>query len=55
MEAWITGEVERLQSFFADRALGPTLADAGALVDDLPKAQPDADWSEIYSSMFLQP
>lgn len=53
--AWFQSELERLQGLLAPAAVGPTLADGGLLVDDLPTAQPEADWDHIYSAMFLRP
>jgi hypothetical protein len=53
VRAWIGSELERLQSMFAMPAVGPTLADGGVLVNDLPAEKPDADWDTVAGRIFL--
>ncbi len=55
LRAWLQFEIERLQWFLAPPETGPTLADGGDIVDDLPKAQPQANWDSIYGALFLEP
>ncbi|MBK9167325.1 MAG: hypothetical protein IPM24_07645 [Bryobacterales bacterium] len=52
---WLDREMERVQALLAPAGMQPTLADGGVLVDDLPKAQPEADWHAIHGAMFLEP
>lgn len=54
VKAWITRELERLQLSLSPEPAGATLADGGMLVDDLPKANPTADWDRVYGEMFLE-
>lgn len=53
VKAWITRELERLQMAFAPEPTGATLADGGVLVEDLPRANPAADWDRVYGQIFL--
>ena len=53
--AWLRHELERLQILLAPASTGPSLADGGTLEPDLPEAQPNADWHNVYSAMFLEP
>jgi glycine cleavage system H protein len=55
VRAWVGAELERLQSMFALPAVGPTLADGGVLVPDLPSEKPDANWDLVAGRIFLEP
>lgn len=55
VSAWLRRELERLQILVAPAGAGAALADGGVLMDDLPQAQPDADWDAVYGKMFLAP
>ncbi len=52
---WLLKELERLQVGLAVEGVGASLADGGEVVDDVPKAYPDADWDTIRGDIFLQP
>jgi len=54
VKAWITRELERLQLALAPEPTGATLADGGVLVEDLPRANPSADWDRVYGEIFLE-
>jgi glycine cleavage system H lipoate-binding protein len=54
VKAWITRELERLQIAMAPEQTGAALADGGVLMEDLPKANPEADWAAVYGEMFLE-
>ena len=54
VKAWITRELERLQLALAPEPTGATLADGGVLVEDLPQANPSADWDRVYGQIFLE-
>jgi hypothetical protein len=51
-ELWNRREQERLQLLVSPIA---ALADGGVLVEDLPEADPEADWSRIWGAMLLEP
>ena len=55
VSAWLRRELERLQILVAPAGTGAALADGGALMEDLPRAQPEADWDKVYGAMFLEP
>lgn len=55
VSAWLRRELERLQIMVAPAGAGPALADGGSLMEDLPQAQPDANWDAVYGKMFLAP
>lgn len=55
VKRWLLREMERLHVLLGPSALGPTLADGGAMVDDLPATNPKADWDGIWGGMFLEP
>ena len=55
VQAWIAGEMERLQASLRDVSLAPTLADGGEPVADLSVSLPGADWDGIWGEMFLEP
>lgn len=55
VSAWLRRELERLQVLVAPAGAGASLADGGVLMEDLPKAQPEANWDAIYGKMFLAP
>jgi glycine cleavage system H protein len=50
---WIAAELDRLQAMFGVPSVGPTLADGGVLVPDLPAETPAAPWDAIASRIFL--
>lgn len=52
---WLLMEVERLHGLLSSEALGASLADGGAPVQDFSKGYPDADWDAIWGEMFLEP
>ncbi len=52
--AWMLAELERLQVLLSPSATGPSLADGGRPVDDLPAAMPSADWDRVYGEIFLE-
>jgi hypothetical protein len=47
--------LERVEILLSPAATGPSLADGGVLVDDLPDACPQADWDAVWSRVFLEP
>jgi hypothetical protein len=51
---WIEREIEFLAARLATPALGPTLADGGELMRDLPKAHPEVDWQSVWDDVFLE-
>jgi glycine cleavage system H protein len=53
--AWMQRELERVGMLLAVPAVGPSLADGGVMVEDLPAASPDADWDAVWGGVFLQP
>jgi hypothetical protein len=55
VKGWLMREIERLQFALATDGVGASLADGGVLIDDLPKAHPDADWDGVFGEMFLEP
>lgn len=55
VKAWFMRELERLQFALAPEGVGASLADGGVLIDDLPKAHPEADWDGVFGEMFLEP
>jgi hypothetical protein len=55
VKGWLMRELERLQFALATDGVGASLADGGILIDDLPKAHPDADWDGVFGEMFLEP
>jgi glycine cleavage system H protein len=52
---WLAREMERLEFSLAADDLGMSLADGGALVDDLSKEYPSVDWDAVWGKMFLEP
>jgi glycine cleavage system H protein len=55
VKSWFMREIERLQFSLASDGVGASLADGGALIDNLPTAHPEADWDGVYGEMFLEP
>ncbi len=55
VKGWLMREIERLQFSLASDGVGAALADGGVLIDDLPRAHPDADWDGVFGEMFLEP
>ena len=55
VQPWISRELERLQFALGVPATGPSLADGGVLVDDLPKVHPTANWDVVWGDLFLEP
>ncbi|HNY39652.1 MAG TPA: hypothetical protein PKJ41_04625 [Bryobacteraceae bacterium] len=55
VSGWVRSQLERLQILTTPEGAKPSLADGGVLMEDLPKAQPDADWDKVYGEMFLEP
>ena len=55
VKRWFVREMERLHVLLGAGELGPTLADGGAMLDDLPAANPRANWDAIWGGMFLEP
>lgn len=55
LRPWYLRELERLQNSLGDDIVGSSLADGGALVADIPKACPHADWDAVWGEMFMQP
>lgn len=52
---WLAREMERLEFSLEADGLGMSLADGGALVDDLSKEYPSVDWDAVWGEMFLEP
>ncbi len=52
--AWLLREMERLQFAMAEEGTAPALADGGVPCEDLPKANPDANWPAVWGRMFLE-
>lgn len=55
VSAWLRRELERLQILVGITGAGAALADGGALMEDLPAAQPESNWDGVYGKMFLAP
>lgn len=55
VSGWVRSQLERLQILTTPEGAKASLADGGVLMDDLPKAQPDADWDKVYGEIFLEP
>lgn len=55
VQAWISGEMERLRASLRGVDFVPTLADGGEPVADFPASAPDADWDGVWGEMFLEP
>lgn len=55
VSGWVRSQLDRLQILATPAGAAASLADGGVLMDDLPKAQPDADWDKVYSELFLEP
>jgi hypothetical protein len=55
LKPWVSRELERLQVLLGSPALGPSLADGGVLMNDLPRAHPEADWDAVWGEAFLEP
>lgn len=53
-DRWMVREMERVQLMLGAEA-GPALADGGVMVEDVPAAQPRADWDAIWGRVFLEP
>lgn len=53
VDAWMLREVDRLQLALSAPA-APSLADGGAVMEDLPAAAPEADWDAVWGEMFLE-
>lgn len=51
---WEVREMECVQLLLGAEA-GPALADGGVMVEDVPAAQPRADWDAIRGRIFLEP
>ena len=51
---WFVREMERVQLMLVAEA-GPALADGGVMVEDVPAAQPGADWDAVWGRVFLEP
>jgi glycine cleavage system H lipoate-binding protein len=51
---WLVREMERVQLMLGAEA-GPALADGGVMVEDVPAAQPRADWDAVWGRVFLAP
>lgn len=52
---WLRRELERVEILLSPTSTGPSLADGGVLMDDLPDACPKADWDAVWSRVFLDP
>lgn len=55
VQPWVSRELERLQLALRLPATGPSLADGGVLVEDLPNNYPAADWDAVWGDVFLEP
>lgn len=55
VSGWVRSQLDRLQILVTPAGMGASLADGGVLVDDLPKAQPGADWDRVLGELFLEP
>jgi hypothetical protein len=55
VKPWLSRELERLQVAISGPLAGPSLADGGVLVDDLPAGYPQADWDAAWGQAFLEP
>lgn len=53
VNGWLVHEADRLQLTLSAEA-APTLADGGALVNDISGQYPRADWETVCAEMFLQ-
>jgi hypothetical protein len=53
--AWMQKEIERLQLLLGPAAMGPALADGGALAVDFQRENPEADWDAVRGFMLLEP
>ena len=52
---WIVRELENLQIKLGAGSVGPSLADGGELVNDLPAQSPGADWDAVWGEVFMEP
>ena len=55
VQAWMVKEMERLELALSPEGVGVALADGGTLLEDVPKACPEADWDAVWGDTFLQP
>jgi len=55
VSGWVRSQLERLQILTTPGGARASLADGGVLLDDLPQAQPGADWDKVYGELFLEP
>jgi hypothetical protein len=55
VSGWVRSQLEQLQVLVTPRGATASLADGGVLMDDLPQAQPEADWDKVYGELFLEP
>jgi glycine cleavage system H lipoate-binding protein len=54
VHGWLARELERLQVQLRPPNTAPSLADGGALVNDLMDAVPEADWGTVLADTFLE-
>jgi glycine cleavage system H lipoate-binding protein len=55
VKSWLSRELERLQIALSGPLTGPSLADGGVLVEDLPANHPQANWDAVWGKAFLEP
>lgn len=55
ISGWVRSQLDRLQILVTPEGSTASLADGGVLVEDLPKAQPEANWDKVCGEMFLEP
>lgn len=52
---WLAREMERLELSLAADGVGLSLADGGAMMEDISKEYPSVDWDSVWGKMFLEP
>ncbi len=55
VRSWIMRELEHLEIRLGDSSVGPSMADGGEVVPDLPAHYPKTDWDAVWGEMFLEP
>ncbi|MBE0657745.1 MAG: hypothetical protein IH602_08630 [Bryobacteraceae bacterium] len=55
VSGWVRAQLEQLQILVTPAGSTASLADGGVLMEDLPKAQPEANWDKVYGEMFMAP
>jgi glycine cleavage system H lipoate-binding protein len=52
---WLAREMERLELSLAADGVGLSLADGGAMMEDISKEYPSVNWDSVWGEMFLEP